>query len=233
MGWFSRRDKSEVVSPTGLLFRRLSGLGLEARHIVDIGGNHGNWTREALAAFPEAKVSMFEPQRSLAERHRDLAADPRVRLHYAGVGDFDGKAAFTFHPRDDSSSFLYGAEEAAANGMQQGEVEICRLDTVLRDDPFGAPDILKIDAEGLDLKVLDGAPKAVAAAQVVLIEAAVVSPLYPNTASVIFQRMDDLGFQLFDITDLNRTPERGLLWLIEGVFVKKGAGLAQAAAEYR
>lgn len=233
MRWGFGRRKRSRVSQTDRLLETLKSLGLSPGHIVDVGGNHGNWTRAALAAFPSARVTMFEPQQKLAERHRDLAADDRVAIHYKGLGDFDGAAAFTFHPRDDSSSFIYSASEARAQGMEQSEVEICRLDTVMGTSPFGQPEIVKIDAEGLDLNVLGGAPSTISRATIVLIEATVACPTYPNTAAVIFQKMDELGFRLFDITDLNRSPQLGVLWLIEAVFVRKDTALAAAATHYQ
>jgi FkbM family methyltransferase len=221
------------VSPTNRLLETLKSLGLGPNHIVDVGGNHGNWTRAALAAFPSAKVTMFEPQEKLAKHHRDLAVDDRVAIYYKGLGDFDGVAPFTFHPRDDSSSFIYSASDALAQGMVQGEVELCRLDTAMLGSTFGQPDIIKIDAEGLDLNVLDGAPISVSRATIVLIEATVACPTYSNTAALIFQKMDGMGFRLFDITDLNRSPELGVLWLIEAVFVRKDTALAAAATQYQ
>ena len=233
MAWTFGRRKRQAPSPTDRLFVTLKALGLSPRHIVDVGANHGNWTRAALAAFPQARLTMFEPQQKLAEQHRDLAMNARVAIHYKGLGDFDGSAPFTFHPRDDSSSFVYSADEAAAQGMVQGEVEIMRLDTAMAGSAFGAPQIVKIDAEGLDLKVLDGAPETIARAQIVLIEATVACPAYPNTAAIIFQKMDALGFRLFDITDLNRSPELGILWLIEAAFVRKDSVLATAATTYK
>ncbi|MDU9002731.1 FkbM family methyltransferase [Sedimentitalea todarodis] len=220
-----RPEAPPPPSPTDKLLETLVALGMKPTHIVDIGANHGNWTRAVRAAFPEAKISAFEPQKALAEKHTDLAADPHIEIHYKGVGDFDGSAPFTFHERDDSSSFIYSASEAEDQGLAQGETEICKLDTAMAASPFGTPDIVKIDAEGLDLKVLDGAPKTLAQAQVLLIEATAACPTYPNTASAVFAKMDALGFRLFDITDLNRTPGKGVLWLIEAVFVRKGSHL--------
>lgn len=233
MVWNFGRRKDRARSQTDRLFVTLKALGLSPRHMVDVGGNHGSWTRAALAAFPDARISMFEPQQKLAEKHSDLAQNDRVAIHYKGLGDFDGSAPFTFHPRDDSSSFVYTASEAAAQGLVQGEVEICRLDTAIAASTFGKPDVVKIDAEGLDLKVLDGAPDTIANAQIVLIEATVACPDYPNTAAIIFQRMDELGFRLFDITDLNRSPQLGVLWLIEAAFVRKDTALAASATTYR
>lgn len=219
-------------SPTSRMLETLVALGMEPAHIVDIGANHGNWTRAARSAFPDANISVFEPQKMLADKHTDLAADPRIDIHYKGVGDFDGSAPFTFHDRDDSSSFIYSASEAEAQGLTQDEIEICKLDTAMAASPFGAPDIVKIDAEGLDLKVCEGAPETLAQVQVLLIEATVACPEYPNTASAVFGKMDALGFRLFDITDLNRTPGKGILWLIEAVFVRKGSRLDMASRVY-
>lgn len=235
MRWLKRLErklKKKKPTPTEVLCRLLVSQGFRPRHIVDIGGNYGNWTRTVLRAFPEAKVTMFEPQTRLAEKHVDLAADPRVRIEYAGVGDFDGSAAFSFHERDDSCSFLYSSEEASRQGMPQETMPIRRLDTAMAESPFGPPEMVKIDAEGLDLQVLAGGPETIAGAQIVLIEATVANGVYPNTAAIVFARMDELGFRLFDITDLNRTPERGVLWLIEAVFVRKDTELARKVQVY-
>jgi FkbM family methyltransferase len=233
MGWFKRRKKRRPLpSPTEQLCALLVAQGFRPRHIVDIGGNYGNWTRAVLRAFPDARVTMFEPQTGLAHKHPDLASDPRVRIEYAGVGDFDGSAAFSFHERDDSCSFLYNADEAAKQGMPQETMPIRKLDTAIADSPFGPPQMVKIDAEGLDLNVLAGGPKTIAGAELVLIEATVANGVYPNTAAIVFAKMDELGFRLFDITDLNRTPERGVLWLIEAVFVRKDVPLASSVQVY-
>ena len=62
--------------------------------------------------------------------------------------------------------------------------------------------------------------------------AAVGSPLYPNTAAVVFRTMDERGFRLFDITDLNRTPKQGVLWLIEAVFVRRDGPLDRAVTRF-
>lgn len=231
---FFRRKLLGSVEPTrtARLFGVLDTLGLSPDHIVDVGANHGDWTRAALAAFPKARVTLFEPQKHLASKHADLARNARVKLHYKGVGDFDGNATFTFHPRDDSSSFVYSKAEAAAQGYAQSEVDICQLDTITTTSDFGMPQIVKIDAEGLDLKVLDGARETIAKADVLLIEATVSCREYPNTAAIVIARLEVLGFRLFDITDLNRMPN-GTLWLIEAVFVRKGSAIDSASQIYR
>ena len=133
---------------------------------------------------------------------------------------------------DDSCSYIYNTEDALERGFIQSEIEICKLDTVMKNCEFGAANIVKIDAEGLDLQVLDGAAETLRATEIVLVEASVSNPDYPNSAIAVIQKMDCLGFRLFDLTDLNRTPNRNLLWLVEAVFVRKGSAIDMAASTF-
>lgn len=229
------RSKSVAESPNAAVARLLTSLkdiGMAPRHIVDIGANHGGWSRTALSIFPEVYLSIFEPQKRLKEHLADLERNPNVKIHYKGAGDFNGIAPFTFHDRDDSCSFIYVKEDAQERGFIQSEIEICKLDTVMRNCEFGTVDILKIDAEGLDLQVLDGAGKTLRKTEVVLVEASVSNPDYPNSALAVIKKMDYLGFRLFDLTDLNRTPNRKLLWLVEAVFVRKGSTIDVVASAF-
>ena len=228
-------SKSVTESPNASVARLLNslkGMGMAPRHIIDIGANHGGWSRTALSIFPKAYISIFEPQQRLAEYLADLERNPNIKIHYKGVGDFNGTAPFTFHDRDDSCSFIYVSEDAQVRGFRQSEIEICKLDTIMRNCDFGAADIVKIDAEGLDLQVLDGAGETLSTTEIVLIEASVSNPDYPNSAIAVIQKMDCLGFRLFDLTDLNRTPNRNLLWLVEAVFVRKGSAIDVAASTF-
>ena len=224
--------KAARPDPTSRFLETLKALGLAPGHIVDIGANRGDWTRKASAIFPGANFTMFEPQEALSVHHYDLAAKPSVDIVYAGVGDRDGLASFTIHCRDDSSSFSYSKQQAREGGYQQEEVRLHRLDSFMKNHHFGAPEIVKIDAEGFDLEVIDGAKETLNTADVVFLEASVSNPQYRNSVLFVFQRMSDLGFKLFDITDLNRAPKYGALWLVELVFVRQSGEIASKAATY-
>lgn len=236
LGKLFRRESSKAEQSANAAVERLlmtlRALGLAPQHIVDIGANHGGWSRVALSVFPGVNLTLFEPQQSLDKFLADLAKTPNVLIHYEGVGDIDGQLPFTLHDRDDSCSFVYDAAEATALGFTQNQIKICRLDTALADSPFPPPDIVKIDAEGLDLKVLEGAPKTLETAQVVLVEASVANRDYPNSVLEVVIKMNDLGFRLFDITDLNRTPTHKVLWLVEAVFVRKGSAIDIAGSRF-
>lgn len=73
------------------------------------------------------------------------------------------------------------------------------------------------------MQVLEGASETLRTTEIVLVEASASNPDYPNSVLAVVQKMDQLGFRLFDLTDLNRTPNRKILWLIEAFFVRKGS----------
>jgi hypothetical protein len=69
--------------------------------------------------------------------------------------------------------------------------------------------------------VLEGATEYFGKTEVFIIEAAVYSKLYDNTILKVINYMNEKGYSLFDLTDLNRPFSPQVLWLVELVFVKK------------
>ena len=80
--------------------------------------------------------------------------------------------------------------------------------------------------------MLHGGEKTVRSAQVVFVEAGVCNVRIKNSIAAVVSRMDELGFQLFDLTDLNRTPTNKALWLVEAMFAKKGGPLSAHFSSY-
>jgi FkbM family methyltransferase len=205
------------------LYHNLHKIGFTPKHIVDIGANHGTWTREALKHFPEAHYTLIEPQKRLRSSMEDLLhSNPKIQLHNVGAGSQVGSFSFTIVDRDDSCNFLMSKEEANARGFEQIEVPVTTLDTLLENSTLPIPDLIKIDAEGLDLEVLKGAQSFLGKTEIILVEAAVFNKTMPNTAASVITYMDQQGYTLFEVTDLNRPFSPPLLWLIELAFIKKG-----------
>ncbi len=216
---------------TDPFFACLTRLGFKPRGIVDVGANRGNWTRTAMRYFPEATYALFEPQRDLLAES-DPQRDPRVKIFAMGAGPVTSTMKLSKHERDDSFSFALTEEEAASRGREQVEAPVVALDEFLPSQGIAYPEMLKIDAEGWDLEVLKGAEKCVAAAQVVLLEAAVMNKGFANNLELVISEMSRRGFVVFDITDLNRTQRDGALWLVEVAFVKRGGNLDCAVISY-
>ena len=197
--------------------------GFNAKHIVDVGANHGTWTREALIYFPNAYYTLVEPQKWLQPSFQDLLdANKKISYHAVGAGKESGSFKFTIVDRDDSCSFKYSEEEAKEKGYKQVEIPVVTLNSLLKESNAPIPDIVKIDAEGLDLEVLAGATDLFGKTEVFMVEAGVVNKSVNNSLLEIVKFMDERGYNLFEITDLNRPFKPNVLWLTELAFVKKG-----------
>ena len=204
----------------------LKEFNFQPKHIVDIGANHGTWTRETLNYFPHAFYTLVEPQSWLKESIKDiLEENNKINFHPFGAGKSEGSFHFTIHDRDDSCSFRYNSEEAKGKGYKQIEIPVITLNTLLSDSNLPTPDIIKIDAEGMDLEVLDGASNFFGITEVFMVEAGVMNKSFDNSFIKLINYMDENGYCLFDITDINRPFQPKVLWLVELVFVLKNGYL--------
>lgn len=204
-------------------YNTLKSFQFEPKHIVDVGANHGTWTREALRFFPNSFYTLVEPQYWMEDSISDiLKSNKNVKFYPFGAGETEGSFQFTLLERDDSCSFKYTEEEATAKGYKQLTLPVITINNLLAKSELPVPDIIKIDAEGLDIQVLNGASNYFGKTEIFMVEAAVVNKSFDNSFLKIINYMDDKGYRLFEITDLNRPYQPKVLWLVELVFVLKG-----------
>ncbi len=214
-------------------YKSLISIGFTVRHIVDIGANHGTWTRKALKYFPDAYYTLLEPQNWMKEDVQDLLAEnSKISFYGVGAGEREGSFKFTLVERDDSCSFRFSEEEAALNGYKQIEIPVVTLNALLQDSVIPIPDIIKIDAEGLDIEVVKGASNFYGKTEIFMVEAGVMVPELRNSVLNIINFMDDIGYKLYDITDINRTIKDNALWLVELVFVRKNGIIDRSINTY-
>jgi FkbM family methyltransferase len=222
---------SEGLDP---FFALVKGLGFEPKYILDIGANRGTWTREALRFFPDAHYTLVEPQDYLKAHIKDLVeGGSKIQWINAGASDHSGTMTFTISHRDDSSTFALTEEQARAEGLQQRAIGVMTLNEIAAAAGH-LPDMVKIDAEGLDLRVLAGASDLLGKTDVFLVEAVVCAcdRDYENTAAEVVKFMASAGYRLVDITDLNRSPKHNVLWLCELAFLRNASSLFGIAASY-
>lgn len=213
-------------------FPLIKRFGFDPKHIVDVGANHGNWTREAVKHFPTAQYTLVEPQAALRAKVQDLFdAGFQVNWINAGVSDQPGVLPLYMPGPDNSSTFLQ-LPEAPGRSIPKVDVPVQTLNQIVAWSGRPVPDMVKIDAEGFDLKVLAGASELLGKTEIFLAEASVSEKNFPNTTLALLERMHDAGYRLIDITDMNRSPRFGLLWLVEFVFLREPSKLLDAATEY-
>lgn len=230
--FFSGTDRKEALLTN--FYGILASQQYQPRVIFDVGANKGSWTKYCLNFFPHAQYLLFEPQPNLRpELERNLGNFSNVQIFSVGVGKTTGELLFTYHDRDDSCTFGMSEEEATRLGYQQKKMPVIDLDSFVKNEKLPIPDLLKIDAEGLDIDVLEGAKDLIRDhVSIVMVEAGIMNKQFNNSALEILKYMDQIGFRLFDITDLNRPFRNKVLWLCEFVFIKKGSELDKNYADF-
>jgi FkbM family methyltransferase len=135
----------------------LLGLLPPAPFILDVGFNRGDFSREALCQRPQARIVGFDPAASMQRAFAvDFAGEPRIEL--VPVALSNARAEMEFHDSADGRSSL--ARGATAGATYR--VRAMRLDDCAEERGWPAIDLLKIDAEGYDLHVLEGAERLLA-----------------------------------------------------------------------
>jgi FkbM family methyltransferase len=226
-----------LVRPYGHehFFPLLRQLGFAPRHIVDVGANRGIWTRAAFKYFRDPVYTLVEPQDHLRSYSQDLVAQGcKLNWINAGCGDFCGTLPLTVSYRDEGSTFVDPVRLPWRSVSQRITVPIITLNQIVASSGAGLPEMVKIDAEGFDLKVLAGASNLLGKTDIFLVEAAVRRGpgAYDNSVAEVVRFMAKAGYNLMDITDFNRSPKHGVLWLCELAFLREGSPLLDAATSY-
>ena len=140
---------------------------------------------------------LFEPNpQRVAELRRKTAGAPTIHVLPLAVSNYDGRANFHISCYDDCSSLQDFDDGANRNWVHpwhpykhfemvnQVEVEVTRLDTFFDRHGIRSVDLLEIDAQGEDLRVVESLGERIRDVGKIQIEVNIhSSPLYRNSFS--------------------------------------------------
>ncbi len=144
-GWLADR-----IAPDALIF-------------ADVGANLGAWSLYFAKRMARANGILLEPAPKTVARLREVIASEQLvglEIIAAAAGDQAAHATFCAEPGfGETSSLVKGHSLEVAELVT---VPVVTLDQVLHERGIETLDMLKIDAEGYDLRVIFGARKYVA-----------------------------------------------------------------------
>jgi FkbM family methyltransferase len=171
---------------------------LEVSLVIDVGANRGLWVSDLREAGYQGRVASFEPDPSA---HAALAArasaDPAWTAYPIGLGASRGTVELRLTDDSHFNSFLPQGEpieQTATRGVHLARVE--RLDEVLEVAP-GERVFLKVDVQGYELPVLDGASGILDRVVGAQVEVNMI-PLYEGQPSItqVISRLESDGLRV-------------------------------------
>jgi FkbM family methyltransferase len=142
--------------------------------VVDIGVNHSQFLHLASRLWPGADIIGVEPNAALAEKaNRYYSDNPRVRVEACAVGAENGEIDLFVTANDQNSSIhkptdAFHDDRSNDGVVRTDPVKLSRLDALL--DGVKGPMLLKIDVQGAELEVLQGAGDRLDDVTVIIIE---------------------------------------------------------------
>lgn len=148
-----RHDRAEGRRLRSMLEASLS----ETSNCIDIGAYRGNVLAEIIRVAPRGKHIAYEP---LPHMHKYLVERfPSVDVRLAAVSNEEGRTSFVYVKNAPARS---GFRERTSNKQQQIERLTVRTQTLDTSLPAGyVPALIKIDVEGAERFVFEGAIKTI------------------------------------------------------------------------
>ncbi|MGA0594955.1 FkbM family methyltransferase [Enterovirga sp. CN4-39] len=181
----------------------------EPNVVLDVGANVGQTVRRIRRSFPNVSVHCFEPVPAAFDKLSDyLANDINATPHRLGLGDADNAVIMTVADHSTANRVV----RSEIPGKTQ-EVLFQRGDTWCASKGISHVSVLKVDAEGYDLKVLVGFGAMISAQKVDFIQVEAGMNM-TNVRHVPLERfrglLEPFGYSLFRLHDqtfeLNRRP---------------------------
>jgi FkbM family methyltransferase len=212
-----------MIPDMGASLELLRQKGFSPRHVVDIGGFVGDWTRTCKDVWPDAQVCIFEPQPDKQAGLQALARQlPGITVRSELLSDVAGKE-LSFSLAQSGSSSLPLIDKLNAPKIQ---LRTQTLSASVAGTAFAKPDLVKVDVQGAELAVLEGGRDVLAAAEVVLLEIALIEEYAggPLFAEVIAY-MAAQGFHVHDICTIFRNGASQSMNEADVIFVREGSAL--------
>ncbi len=225
--WLSDKQQVALFKYTGQqMFTHinyLKQLGYCPNVVIDIGAYKGKWTSFVKKIFPSSSFIMIEPQQSKEAELKKVASQFSNVYYQMVLTGKENKAEVSFYEMETGSSIY---QEQTNTSREVKHYPMKTLDTVMKEYNFTGSHFIKLDVQGAEIDVLEGATETLQQTDFILLEASLLNynqgaPLVADIIAWLNQK----GFVLFDICDQQRRNNNTTLVQVDLLFSKKNSAL--------
>lgn len=197
--------------------------------VIDVGASTGGFAKKIRTVIPSVTIHSFEPLKSSYQVLLDaFANDNNFFAHHIAISDSKGKARFYENDYSGSSSLLKMTnlhKEAYPQTRNETEIEVNTdtLDNIFIDSlKTDGRILLKMDVQGAEGKVLEGATNFLNFVDIVFTEVS-FTELYEKTIQFneISKVLEKKGFVVFGFENVSQSLINGIFLQADAFFVKK------------
>jgi len=190
--------------------------------VIDVGAAFGTWTKECYQIFPNSKYLLFEP---LTEYNRSLdklknGKNNIIKINKAANSE-TGTVFFNMHKDLVGSSMKNEVEGSEVDGKKI-EVKSITLDDACMQNGLTGDFLIKIDVQGAEIDVLEGAKQILDTTECIILEVSFFkSFINGHDIYDIISYMKNIGFVAYDIFGFLYRPYDNALCQTDIMFVKE------------
>lgn len=225
--WLSDKQQVALFKSTGQqMFAHinyLKQLGYNPDIIIDIGAYKGRWTSFVKKIFPSATFLMIEPQKNKEAALKEVAGRFNNVYYQMILTGKENNDSISFYEMETGSS-IYKEQTNAAGELKHYQMK--KLDRVMEEYKFAGNYFLKLDVQGAEIDVLEGATATLQKTDFILLEASLLN--YNQGAPLVADLiawLDKNDFVLFDICDQQRRNNNTTLVQADLLFSKRNSAI--------
>jgi FkbM family methyltransferase len=200
--------------------RNLRASGFLCVGAVDVGAFAGDWATLANSVF-DCAVIVVEPQPAQQHALRQLAKLIPIQVEPVALAETVGEMTFLL---EETNSRLV-LDPRPSTDASCVRVRVDRLDSLLDRHADLRPNLLKLDVQGHEFKVLDGAGSALRQFEVIVMEVSVIRIGPVPVFHEVIEYMRLRNFRLYDFLPMYYRPLDGALWQGDAFFVRDDSPL--------
>ncbi|NQT26261.1 FkbM family methyltransferase [candidate division KSB1 bacterium] len=195
-------------------------IGFQPKTVIDVGVASG--TMELYKAFPDAYFLLIEPLKEFESELKSILKKYNGSYLLAAAGSHSGQVTFNVHNYQLAGSSLYKESMGIETDGHEITVPLITIDEIIKNKCLKGPYLIKVDVQGAELEVLEGAKQTLADAEVVALEVSLFE-FYKGTPQLldVLSYMKRYDFVAYDMIFGWNRPLDNALGQIDIVFVKE------------